>query len=193
MPEFTKENDARLRDALVAGSERALAEVYDTYGPIVYGVALYITRDRGAAEDIVQEVLVDLWRRPERFDPKRAPLRGWLSMIARRRGIDWVRHRRTQPDLNLAALDLATTGFEDDVLVSAGYMQVRKAIADLPMPQRQAIFLAYFAGLTYREVAKELKIPEGTAKWRLRDALRRIGDQLRAGGFDGDSGLDPAG
>jgi RNA polymerase sigma-70 factor (ECF subfamily) len=148
-------------------------------------VALHITRDRGAAEDIVQDVFVELWQRPERFDPKRAPIRGWLCMIARRRGIDWVRSRRTQPDLSLTALDLTSPGFEDDVLVTTAYERVRKAIGDLPMPQRQAIFLAYYQGLTYREVAKALSIPEGTAKWRLRGALRRINDQLMAEGFEG--------
>ncbi len=185
VPESTEENDARLRVALIAGSEKALAEVYDAYGPIVYGVALHITRDRGAAEDIVQDVFVELWRRPERFDPERAPLRGWLCMIARRRGIDWVRRRRALPDLSLTALDLASTGVEDDVLVSTAYERVRKAVADLPMPHRQAVFLAYYQGLTYREVAKALSIPEGTAKWRLRGALRRINDQLMAEGFEG--------
>jgi RNA polymerase sigma factor (sigma-70 family) len=184
VPESTEENEARIRDALIAGSERTLAEVYDMYGPLVYGAALHITRDRGAAEDIAQEVFVDLWRRPERFDPQRAPLRGWLCMIARRRGIDWIRRRRTQQNLILAALDSASTGFEDDVLVSTAHKQVRKAVADLPMPHRQAIFLAYYQGLTYREVAKALSIPEGTAKWRLRSALRRIGEHLTAEGFE---------
>jgi RNA polymerase sigma factor (sigma-70 family) len=183
--ESTEENDLRIRDALIAGSARTLAETYDTYGPLVYGVALHITRDRGAAEDVAQEVFVDLWRRPERFDPKRAPLRGWLCMIARRRAIDWIRHRRTQHDLTLTALDLASTGFEDDVLVSTTHKRVRKAVADLPTAHRQAIFLAYYHGLTYREVAKALSIPEGTAKWRLRGALRRIGEQLTAEGFEG--------
>jgi RNA polymerase sigma-70 factor (ECF subfamily) len=183
--ESTEENDTRLRVALIAGSEKALAEVYDTYGPIVFGVALHITRDRGAAEDIVQDVFVELWRRPERFDPKLAPLRGWLCMIARRRSIDWLRRRRDLPDLSLTALDLASTGVEDDVLVSTAYEQVRKAVGDLPLPQRQAVFLAYYQGLTYREVAKALSIPEGTAKWRLRGALRRINDQLMAEGFEG--------
>ena len=114
--ESNDESDVRIRDALIAGSERALAEVYDTYGPVVYGVALHITRDQGAAEDIVQDVFVELWRRPERFDPQRAALRGWLSMLARRRGIDWVRRRRTRQDLSLTAVELASSGFEDDVL-----------------------------------------------------------------------------
>ncbi len=185
VPESTEENDARIRDALIAGSEAALAEAYDTYAPVVYGVALYVTRDRGAAEDIVQDVFVEMWQRPERFDPQRAPLRGWLCMIARRRGIDWARRRRTQQDLSLTAADLSLPGFEDDVLVSTEYKQVRKAVEDLPTAHRQAILLAYYNGLTYREVAKALSIPEGTAKWRLRSALRRIGEQLTAEGFDG--------
>jgi RNA polymerase sigma-70 factor (ECF subfamily) len=182
--ESPDENDVRIRDALISGWEQALAEVYDTYGPIVYGVALHVTRDRGAAEDIAQEVFVDLWRRPERFDPQRARLRGWLCMIARRRGIDWVRRRRTQENLRVSTLDLTPTGFEDEVLASTAHKQVRKAIADLPILQREAILLAYYQGLSYREVAKALRIPEGTAKSRLRSALHRLGQQLTAEGFE---------
>jgi RNA polymerase sigma factor (sigma-70 family) len=184
VPESNDESDVRIRDALIAGSEPALAEVYDTYGPVVYGVALHITRDQGAAEDIVQDVFVELWRRPERFDPQRAALRGWLCVLARRRGIDWARRRRTRQDLSMTAVELASSGFEDDVLAFVAYKQVRKAVEDLPMPHRQAIFLAYYHGLTYRDVAKALGIPEGTAKWRLRGALRRIGEQLTAEGFE---------
>jgi RNA polymerase sigma-70 factor (ECF subfamily) len=183
-------DDVRMREALIAGSERALAEAYDTHGPLVYGMALQTTRDRGAAEDIAQEVFVDLWRRPERFDPHRAPLRGWLCMIARRRGIDWVRRRRAQAGARRVAAEPEPSGFEDDVLASTAYKQVRKAVADLPTPQRQAITLAYYDGLTYREVALALNIPEGTAKWRLRSALRRIGEQLRAEGFADGAPLD---
>jgi RNA polymerase sigma-70 factor (ECF subfamily) len=180
------DDDVRLRDALIAGSEQGLAEVYDTYGPVVYGMALQMTRDRGAAEDIAQEVFVDLWRRPERFDPHRAPLGGWLCMIARRRGIDWVRRHRTQENARVAATLPAPRPVEEDVLASAAYRQVRQAVADLPGTHRQAILLAYYDGLTYREVAQALDIPEGTAKWRLRSALHRIGEQLRAEGFDDD-------
>lgn len=184
VPGLPDENDVRIRDALIAGSEPALAEVYDTYGPIVYGMALQTTRDRGAAEDIAQDVFVDLWQRPERFDPHRAPLRHWLCMIARRRGIDWIRRRRAQETARLAIAALAPTPFEDDMLASTSHKQVRNAVADLPVPHRQAIFLAFYHGLTYREVAETLNIPEGTAKWRLRNALRRIGDQLVAEGFE---------
>jgi len=177
------ENDVRMRVALIAGSEPTLAEAYDTYGPVVYGMALQVTRDRGAAEDIAQDVFVDLWRRPERFDPHRAPLRGWLCMIARRRGIDWLRRRRAQESARLAGMDPPPPLLEDDLVDSTAYKQVRNAVADLPSPHREAIFLAYYQGLTYREVAQALNIPEGTAKWRLRNALRRIGERLTAEGF----------
>jgi RNA polymerase sigma-70 factor (ECF subfamily) len=105
-------------------------------------------------------------------------------MIARRRGIDWTRRRRTRPAVGLSALEVASIEYEDDVLDSVEYKQVRKAVEDLPTAHRQVVFLAYYLGLTYREVAKTLSLPEGTAKWRLRSALRRIGDQLLAEGFE---------
>jgi RNA polymerase sigma-70 factor (ECF subfamily) len=180
------DNDVRLRDGLLAGSEQCLAEVYDTYSPAVYGMALRMTRDPGAAEDITQEVFVDLWRRPERFDPRRAPLIGWLCMIARRRGIDWVRHHRAQEHARAATGAPVPSQVDDDVLIVEEHRQVRRAVTDLPATDRQAILLAYYDGLTYREVARALNIPEGTAKCRLRTALRRIGEQLRAEGFEDD-------
>ena len=182
--ELPGENDVRLRDGLVAGSEDALTECYDTFGAVVFGVALQVTHDRGAAEDVTQEVFVELWRRPERFDPGRAPLRSWLCMIARRRGIDWVRRRSAREHGTTEATEPAIDSFEDDLLDSTAHKQVRKAVADLPAPHRQAILLAYYDGLTYREVARSLNISEGTAKWRMRSALRRIGEQLVAEGFE---------
>lgn len=181
-------DDVRLREGLVAGAEQALAEAYDSYCPLVYGAALRITRDQGAAEEIAQDVFVDLWRRPERFDPARAPLGGWLAMIARRRGIDWVRQRRTRDNLQGAA-DGNTSRLEDEVLAMIGHAQVRRAITELPPTHRQVILLAYYEGLTYRAVATTLGIPEGTAKWRLNNALRRIGQQLTADGFGDTSDL----
>jgi RNA polymerase sigma-70 factor (ECF subfamily) len=186
VPGVPDDNDVRTRDGLVAGSEQTLSDVYDTYGPVVYGIALQVTNDRGAAEDITQDVFVDLWRRPQRYDPTRAPLRGWLCMIARRRGIDWVRRWCAQERARQAAMNLASMPVEDDLLASTTYKQVRRAVADLPTPHRQAVFLAYYNGLTYREVALAMNIPEGTAKWRLSSALRRLGAQLRAEGFDED-------
>ena len=183
------ENDVRMREALIAGSEDALTEVYDTHASLVYGLALQVTRDRGAAEDVTQDVFVELWQRPERFDPRRAPLRGWLCLIARRRGIDWIRRHGAQERTRMAAATIPTmpTAFEDEMLASTAFKQVRRAVAGLPVPHREAVFLAFYKGLTYREVAQALGIPEGTAKWRLSSALRRIGEQLRAEGFDSEA------
>ena len=180
------DNDIRIRDGLTAGREQALAEAYDAHAPAVYGLALRITGDQGCAEDITQQVFVELWRQPERFDPKRSRLRGWLCMIARRRAIDWLRRRQTQDQYrhHVAESELIAPYVEDEVLTSLALKQVRQAVSDLPHIHQQVILLAYYQGLTYREVGRALGIPEGTAKYRLRTALRRIGDQLAAQGFD---------
>jgi RNA polymerase sigma-70 factor (ECF subfamily) len=180
------DNDLRIRDALTAGREQALAEAYDAHGPAVFGLVLHITSDQGCAEDIVQEVFVELWRRPERFDPTRSRLRGWLCMIARRRAIDWLRRRRTQDEYRhrFAERDLVSPYVEDDALTSIAHKEVRKAVNELPESHRQAILLAYYHGLTYREVGRALGIPEGTAKYRLSSALRRIAEQLSSLGLD---------
>jgi RNA polymerase sigma-70 factor (ECF subfamily) len=179
------DDDVRLREGLAGGYERALAEAYDAHAAAVYGLALRITGDQGVSEDIAQEVFVELWRRPERYDPQRTRLRSWLCMIARRRAIDWLRRRGTQDHYAHMLAEPATTGgVEDDVVTASVAKQVRTAVEELPEQHRQVIVLAYYNGLTYREVAKVLDIPEGTAKSRLRSGLRRIAETLSAEGFD---------
>lgn len=173
-------DDATMREALTAGRDDALAEAYDRYAGSVYGIAMRITNDHGAAEDVTQEVFVELWQRPERYDPGQAPLRGWLCMIARRRAIDWRRRQATRDryTLLLAGQALPAPNLEDDVAASTMAKLVRTAVHGLPPLYREAIALAYFYGLTYREVAAELGIPEGTAKYRLRTGLRRLAEAL---------------
>jgi RNA polymerase sigma factor (sigma-70 family) len=179
------QDDLRLRDALAGGCPEALAEVYDSHAPAVFGLALRLTNDRCTAEDIAQEVFVELWQRPERYDPRRARLRTWLCMIARRRAIDWLRRRGTQDHYLpvLAQPDAAPVDVAEDVLTASVLKQVRAAVDDLPALYRQVIVLAYYDGLTYREVARVLDIPEGTAKTRLRAGLRRMGEKLAAAGI----------
>jgi RNA polymerase sigma-70 factor (ECF subfamily) len=173
-----------MREALTAGRPDALAEAYDAHASTVYGIALRITNDHGAAEDVTQDVFVELWQRPERYDPGQAPLRGYLCMIARRRAIDWRRRQvtRTHYNLLLAGQAVPAPNVEEDVEAStvAKIVRARPAGHDLPPLYREAIALAYYYGLTYREVAAELRIPEGTAKYRLRTGLRRIGEQIAA-------------
>jgi RNA polymerase sigma-70 factor (ECF subfamily) len=170
--------DTRLRDRLVFGDEGAFVEMYEQYSALVYTIAARITRDVRVAEDVTQEVFLTIWQRPFDFDPARGTLRGWLAMIAHRRAVDVVRreekHRRTALDMRLPAASTLGDPVGDQVSDVDSARRLGQAVRALPEPLRQAITLAYFQGRTYRQVARELGVPEGTAKSRLREGLRRL-------------------
>jgi len=181
--------DARLRDRLVFGDEGAFVEMYEQYSALVYTIAARVTRDVRVAEDITQEVFLTIWQRPFDYDPARGTLRGWLAMIAHRRAVDVVRreekHRRTALNAHLRAALGQGDPVGDQVSDADEARRVGRAVRALPEPLRQAITLAYFQGRTYREVARELGVPEGTARSRLREGLRRLASALRgAHGYD---------
>jgi RNA polymerase sigma-70 factor, ECF subfamily len=175
-----------VRDRLVARDDSVLSELYDQFGSYVFGLAARVIGDRHAAEDVTQEVFLSLWERPEAFDPARGRLRTFLGTLAHRRAVDVV--RREEARRRRAARDAATTMPIPDVgelamaIVTAE--QVRAEVNRLPADQRAAIELAYFGGRTYRQVADELGIPEGTAKSRMRLGLGRIAQALEAQGVD---------
>jgi RNA polymerase sigma factor (sigma-70 family) len=176
--------DAELRRRLVYGDESALAEVYTAYGGLVRRVAVRVTRSAGAAEDVAQEVFAHLWSRPYAFDAQRGSLRTWLSVLAHRRAVDWVRsearHRKDAhaDDLALHAIADAGPGPDETVMDRERSLLLHSALAELPQPEREVVHLAYFAGRTYRQAAIELGIPEGTAKTRMRRALRTLAASL---------------
>lgn len=176
--------DAELHRRLVHGDEAALAEAYTTYGGLVRRVAVRVTHSAGAADDVAQEVFAQLWARPYAFDPRRGSLRTWLSMLAHRRAVDWVRgearHRKATAadDEVLQAIPAGDPGPDERVVDRERSLMLHSALAQLPLPQRQVVHLAYFAGRTYRQAAAELGIPEGTAKTRLRTALHRLAATL---------------
>ncbi|MFK4067710.1 RNA polymerase sigma factor [Streptomyces sp. NPDC029674] len=176
--------DADLHRRLVYGDEAALAEVYAAYGVLVHRVATRVTRDHTAAEDVAQEVFAHLWSRPYAFDARRGSLRGWLSMLAHRRAVDWVRgeerHRKAAhaDEAGLRAVPAASPAPDEAILEQERSLLLHSALARLPLPQQQVVHLAYFAGRTYRQAAVELGIPEGTAKTRLRTALRTLAETL---------------
>ncbi len=175
-----------VRDRLVARDDSVLSELYDQFGSYVFGLAARVIGDRHAAEDVTQEVFLSLWERPEAFEPARGRLRTFLGTLAHRRAVDVV--RREEARRRRAARDAATTMPIPDVgelamaIVTAE--QVRAEVNRLPADQRAAIELAYFGGRTYRQVADELGIPEGTAKSRMRLGLGRIAQALEAQGVD---------
>jgi RNA polymerase sigma-70 factor (ECF subfamily) len=163
---------------LTAGDDHALAEVFDRFGPLVFGAAIGIVGDGSSAQDVVQDVFVELWRHPDRFDPAVGSLRTYLMVLARNRAMDAVRSElrriaRQQRHYRLTTGETPRSPGEE-VLNADVASTVRAAIKGLPDSQRRVIELAYFEGMTCREVALAQGIPEGTAKSRLRLALAKL-------------------
>ncbi len=179
-PADVERGETVLMARMAAGDEEALAEAFDRYAPLVYGLARRVTGNATTAEDVVQEVFTALWSHPGRFDPERGSLRAFLGVQAYRRAVDSVRQdaRRSareerQQDLT-DTTDTVGDGTDDRELRDI----IRQAIGRLPDEQRKAVELAYFGGCTQRELATMLGIPEGTAKSRLRLAHAKLGQWL---------------
>jgi RNA polymerase sigma factor (sigma-70 family) len=183
-PTGAARDDARLRDRLVYGDETAFIDLYERLSSLVYTIAARVTRDRRAAEDVTQEVFLAIWQRPLAFDPAKGSLRGWLAMMAHRRAVDLVRREETQRRTSLdgrlyAGAVSRGDPVGDEVSDADAAERLGKALRSLPEHLSRAITLAYLEGRTYREVAIELGVPEGTAKSRLREGLRRLAVALR--------------
>jgi RNA polymerase sigma factor (sigma-70 family) len=141
-------DDVRLRERLLAGDDDALAEAYDRWSTLVHSLAMRITVDHAAAEDVTQDVFVHLWQHPDRYDPQRGALRSWLCLLARSRAIDWLRRRSAQDRCHTAAAAIAPTPAEvdDGILWQTEAKVIREAVAALPDPQREAVLVAYYGG-----------------------------------------------
>jgi RNA polymerase sigma-70 factor, ECF subfamily len=144
--------------------------LYDRYSSIVYAVALRVLGDTGAAEDVLQEVFLQLWRNPGAFDSSRGNLGAWLAVIARNRAIDGLRKRRPETDIADVLVSV-----EPDMAGEAertrAMEKVRAALATMPAAQRSALEMAYFEGLTHIEIAAKTGEPLGTIKTRIRTGL----------------------
>jgi RNA polymerase sigma factor (sigma-70 family) len=167
--------------ALVARSDQsALAELYDRFGRVAYGVALRILRDEKLAEDAVQEGFLAAWRNADRFMPERAKAGTWLLTLVHRRAVDLVRRenrRRAEAlpdDGDYAASDSA----EDDAWLRLERERVQDALRKLPDQQREALELAYYGGFTQSELAERLGQPVGTIKSRMFTGLARLRELL---------------
>jgi len=174
--------DGGLLERMVAGDASALAEAYDAHSSAVFAVAYRMLPDWHVAEDVVHDVFLSLWERPAGYDPRRGRLRPWLCAAARCQVIDRI--RRTEVEIRrlpAMAADFSpvadiTEAIDRDVIAKV----VRRSIDELPESRRAAVLLAYYGGLSYREVAVQLGIAEGTAKSRMRTALRQLANLLDA-------------
>ncbi|MFJ6571798.1 ECF RNA polymerase sigma factor SigK [Streptomyces sp. NPDC091292] len=172
--------------ALVArGDHAAFAQVYDAVCGPVLGLVRTVLRDPAQSEEVTQEVLVELWRTAARYRPSRGSAMTWVLTLAHRRAVDRVRSAQAAGERERRAALLARTPAYDQVVEQVEARlereQVRRCLRGLTELQRQSVTLAYYQGLTYREVAELLAVPLGTVKTRLRDGLIRLRDCLGVG------------
>ena len=164
------QDDAALIARIRAGDQSAMGDLYDRYSGVVYGVALRVLANTTAAEDVVQEVFLQLWRNPQAFDPDRGRLAPWLAVIARNRAIDHLRRRPPEDDID--ELPISTgVDLEEDAAQKLAIEKVRGVLAQIPPDQRKALEMAFFEGMTHTEIAGKTGEPLGTVKTRIRTGL----------------------
>lgn len=181
--EETSDEELILR--ISSRDREAIRLLYDRHGRLVYGCAMQIVSDAAAAEEVCQDVFMRVWERSGTYRPDKGKVVTWIARIARNRAIDVLRARRARGIV-------PTTSVDDSVSAAAGGAsdpgerlwqslrdeRVREAVASLPPEQRHALTLAFFHGLTHRQIAEALDEPLGTVKTRIRDAMRKLRARL---------------
>jgi len=178
----TKEADAALVAQLVTGDERALRLLHARYAPLVFSVASRIV-DASAADEVVQDVFVTVWRKADAFDPERGSFKGWILQITRHRALNELRKRRgRRAESEDTLTEIADEEATPDEAQWAAHRRatIQKAVDALPATEKQALSLAFFEELTHEQVAATLRMPLGTAKTRIRGAMKRLAPALLA-------------
>lgn len=161
----------------VSGEERAVSELYDHYGALVYGMGVRYLGDRGLAEDLVQDVFLSVWRNAASFDPSRASFATWLYRITRNRATDMARRRKAR----VRTVDGATLpimGEQDHAGIVSRSFDLAVALSTLSPVHREVLTLAYMKGLSQREIARRTDTPLGTVKSRATAALRTLRERM---------------
>jgi RNA polymerase sigma-70 factor (ECF subfamily) len=180
-PEEAQTTDVDLLKAIVRQDETALAELYDRYRVILFSLLVRILNSREEAEDVLQEVFLQVWRRAPDFDENRGRPFTWLVTLARSRGIDRLRSLSARERVALAGAREPTEEVSDavaDAFRSEQRGLVAAALDQLPDEQKRALMLAYFDGLTQSEIAEKLGAPLGTVKTRMRTGLIKLRELL---------------
>ena len=178
--------EQQILERMAQGDGEALRELYDRHARAIYSLAVRLLRSQPDAEDIGQEVFAQAWTQAGRYDASRGTVAAWLLMQARSRAIDRLRSRKLRPEGATSTFETRDPSEGPDVQVMAGEYarRMRDALRSLSDPQRTALELAFFEGLTYSQVAEHLNQPIGTVKTRIRQGLLRLKaalDGARAG------------
>jgi RNA polymerase sigma-70 factor, ECF subfamily len=171
--------DSVLIAKMRAGDESAFSALYDRYSPMLFGMLMRVLNDRQAAEEVLQDLFLQLWRNADRFDATRGTLPAWLMVIGRNRAISRLRGRRDREVLEEQEGDFAGTfasaqNIEDEAARNQLARNISAALGQLPAEQRQAVELAYFEGMTQSEIAARTGAPLGTVKTRVRTAMQSL-------------------
>ena len=184
---YTGLDDEELMQRLLYRDLRAFRALFDRYGNLVYSAALRVVRDAQIAEDMVQEIFLRIWRKPDSYVAQRGRFVTWLTSVTRNRAVDEIRsrgrrfrHETASPEEQERELPAPDT---NDPALTVELADQRRlilaALAQIPQEQRQIIELAYFGGFTQQEIAQRLSQPLGTVKTRIRDGMQRLRSLLR--------------
>ncbi len=174
--------DGELLDRITAGDTAAFEALYDRHSRVAFGLAYRIVGEPGLAEDTVQDAFLTVWRQAATYGSTRGSVRSWLLAIVHHRAVDYVRHRHDERHQDIEDMTVVpdTTDTGEQARLNVEGEQVRKALAQLPPDQQRSLTLAYFGGLTHDEIARQLGVPLGTVKGRLRIGLQKLRGYLRA-------------
>lgn len=180
--DVTVETTNALLLRVATGDQRAFSELYDLIAPRMLGLVRHVLRDHSQSEEVVQEVLLEVWQTAPRFDPNKGKAVTWMLTMAHRRAIDRVRSAQSSRDrdtkIGIRDLDREYDSVAESVEIRIEHDRVEKALGRLTELQRQAVELAYYGGYSHSEVSDMLGVPMGTVKTRLRDGMMRLREEL---------------
>ena len=178
-PPRAMQDDVALLAMVQKGNESAMASLFDRYSKVVYSVALRVLRDPASAEDVLQEIFMQIWRNPDSFIATRGSLGGWLAVVSRNRSIDALRRKRPTEQVDDMAL-ASPYNLADEAERNSMMEKARTVIHLLPTEQRKTLEMAFFDGLTHSEIAEMTGDPLGTVKTRIRSALGTLRKAFKA-------------
>ena len=175
----TPTGDAELLERVKANDQSAMTDLFDRYGGLVYSVALRVLNDSGQAEDLMQDVFFQLWKKPDSFVQGRGSLGAWLAVVARNRAVDVLRRRKPSDSVDDVVL-ASSINLASEVERTRMMEKVRAILQGLPQEQKKSLEMAFFDGLTHAEIAEKTGDPLGTVKTRIRTALISLRKAVQA-------------